>query len=647
LEAYTEAKSQNLLFETAEAAKSLAYVYNMAENNQKTLKYALEASDAYRKLGMENEVIQLFYEIALVQYRLKNYKLALEYFQKLEYKQIDSLGKQEQINYFNAIALCHKKLQNYPKAFECLEKSLQVAKKYQRNDWVGILLGNKGDVFFEQGNIDSARYYWQIDIDSSKKYNLNTNVAVTLSFFGKSYQDEGNYLLAYQYYKQAQSYLLDTSLPEYEVKYKVYKGLADVLGHLDSFKLAYQYEKKAHQLDDSIQKSLQITQTKQVELDFLLRSKEKDLLEAKKNNDRRVLVAQVGIVALLIGILVLFYLLKKQQKLRTLIESQSRSILEKNEEITRQNEALIEKQEEILQQKEVILEKNKEQEELIRRLKNKDEFLSQAIDKLIAEEVLVQEKKKELEYYSQNLEKEVTIRTHEISQKNKELVNTINQLEQFSYVLAHNLRAPVARLQGLLMCLDMKNLGNPQNLQILHFLNQSAYELDDVIKDLNKVLEIKKGVEEIYEKVDLKKKIEKHRVILYEAKAELHVDLQVRYVYAVKAYAHSILYNLISNAIKYKHPNRQLVVGIRTYQDENNVYLEVEDNGIGIDLEKHQDKLFGIYKRFHTTVEGKGIGLHIVKLQVEAMGGKIEVESNVGEGTKFKMIFKKPEGVVI
>jgi tetratricopeptide (TPR) repeat protein len=134
LEAYTEAKSQNLLFETAEAAKSLAYVYNMAENNQKTLKYALEASDAYRKLGMENEVIQLFYEIALVQYRLKNYKLALEYFQKLEYKQIDSLGKQEQINYFNAIALCHKKLQNYPKAFECLEKSLQVAKKYQRND---------------------------------------------------------------------------------------------------------------------------------------------------------------------------------------------------------------------------------------------------------------------------------------------------------------------------------------------------------------------------------------------------------------------------------------------------------------------------------------------------------------------------------
>jgi len=98
-------------------------------------------------------------------------------------------------------------------------------------------------------------------------------------------------------------------------------------------------------------------------------------------------------------------------------------------------------------------------------------------------------------------------------------------------------------------------------------------------------------------------------------------------VYAIKAYVNSILYNLISNAIKYKNPDRKLVVTIRSYQDDDLLYLEVEDNGIGIDLENHQHKIFGIYKRFHATIEGKGLGLHIVKLQVEAMGGKIEVSS--------------------
>lgn len=647
LEAYTEAKSQSLLFETAEAAKALAYVYNMAENNQKTLKYALEASDTYQKLGMENEVIQLFYEIALVQYRLKNYKLALEYFQKLENKQIDSLGKQEQINYFNTIALCHKKLQNYPKAFEYLEKSLQVAKKYQRNEWVGILLGNKGDVFFEQKQMDLARYYWKMDLDSCKKYDISENVVATLNFFGKSYEAEGKFLKAYQYYKEAEKYLIRAVKPEYLNKHETYKGLANALWNLDSLRQAYRYEKMATAAADSLQKSLQANQSLQIHFDFWLNNKEHALLFEQKSNERKILAAKIGIALLLIGVIVLAYFLQKQYKLSKLIKKQKMSIEEKSEEIARQNEELMEKQEEILQQKEIIIQKSEEQEQLINRLKHNDEFLSEAIDKLIADEVLIQEKNKELEHYSKNLEQEVATRTHEISQKNKELVNTINQLEQFSYVLAHNLRAPVARLLGLLTILDRDNLSAPQNVQILNFLDQSAHELDTIIKDLNKLLDIKKGAKEIYEKVDLKKKIEKQRAILYEANAEIHIDLQVRYVYAVKAYVESILYNLVSNAIKYKHPDRQLVIKLKTYQDDTHLYLEVEDNGIGIDLEKHRDKLFGIYKRFHTTVEGKGIGLHIVKLQVEAMGGKIEAESKVGEGTKFKMTFKKPEGIVI
>jgi len=365
-----------------------------------------------------------------------------------------------------------------------------------------------------------------------------------------------------------------------------------------------------------------------------------------KNNEKTILFAKIGITLLVFVVGLLAYFLWKQYKLNRLIKAQQRSLERVGEEIIRQNVELIEKQEEILQQKKVIIQNNEEQEQLIKRLKRNDEFLSEVVDKLIANEALIQEKNKELDDHSKNLEQEVEIRTKEISQKNKELVQSINQLEQFSYVLAHNVRAPIARLQGLIICLDLANLSNPQNIQVLQFINRSAYELDTVIKDLNKVLEIKNGIDEIYEKIDLKKQIEKQRAVLFEANAELHIDLQVRFVYAVNAYVHSILHNLISNAIKYKHSNRTLVLHIRTYQDDTFLYMEVKDNGIGIDLEKYQDKIFGIYKRFHNGIEGKGLGLHIVKLQVEAMGGKIEIESKVNEGTKFKMTFKKPSNIV-
>ncbi|GAB4131766.1 MAG: hypothetical protein OHK0045_15180 [Raineya sp.] len=645
LEAYLAAKSQNLIFETAEAAKSMAYVYNMAENNQKTLQYALEASQAYQKLQMENEAVQLYYEISLVQYRLQNYQLALNYFLQLNEEQVNSLGKQEQINYFNAIGLCYKKLKDYPLAFAYLQKSLEKAKKHHRYEWVGIILGNKGDVFFEQGQIDSARHYWQIDLDISKKYEVVENLVATLNYFAKSYEEQGDYLKALQYYKEAFFYLKKTQKPEYSNKFNTFRGLSNTLWHLDSFQLAYDYERKANAVAESLQKSMQTNQTLQIQFDHWLSSKEQAQIFAKKNDARNVLITKIGISLLLLGVFTLSYFLWKQYKLNALIKKQKADIEEKKEEIARQNEELLEKQEEILQQKEVILKKSEEQEQLIKRLKHNDEFLNDALNKLIADEALIQEKNKKLEYYSKNLEQEVEIRTQEISQKNKELVQSLNQLEQFSYVLAHNVRAPVARLLGLISCLNISNPNDTQNAQILQFISQSAQELDAIIKDLNKVLEIKKGINEIYEKVDLDRKIEKQRAMLFDVQAELHKDLQVRYVYAVKAYTESILYNLISNAIKYKHPNRQLVVHIKTYQDDTHLYLEVQDNGIGIDLEKYKDKIFGIYKRFHTDIEGKGLGLHIVKLQVEAMGGKIEVESEVDKGTKFKMIFKKPSNI--
>jgi len=105
-------------------------------------------------------------------------------------------------------------------------------------------------------------------------------------------------------------------------------------------------------------------------------------------------------------------------------------------------------------------------------------------------------------------------------------------------------------------------------------------------------------------------------------------------------YLESILLNLVSNAIRYSNPDRKPVISI-TWSEENNIKtLQISDNGIGIDLEKYGDKIFGMYKTFSNNIDSRGIGLFITKNQIDAMGGNISVESEPNVGTTFKIYIK-------
>ena len=98
--------------------------------------------------------------------------------------------------------------------------------------------------------------------------------------------------------------------------------------------------------------------------------------------------------------------------------------------------------------------------------------------------------------------------------------------------------------------------------------------------------------------------------------------------------------NLLSNALRYSYPGRNPIITLTCTKEDNHQVLRVSDNGIGIDLSKHGDKLFGIYQTFNGNADARGFGLFISKNQIEAMGGKIEVESEIGKGTTFKIYFK-------
>jgi signal transduction histidine kinase len=258
---------------------------------------------------------------------------------------------------------------------------------------------------------------------------------------------------------------------------------------------------------------------------------------------------------------------------------------------------------------------------------------------------IIEEQSAEIQAMNSHLIQEVSNRTHELQHANKELIDQNNQLEQYAFIAAHNLRAPLARILGLT---NLIKISHTEEDRIAAFdkLIASTEDLDRVIRDLNTILNIKKHTSNLTE-VDLHESfVRVHRMLekeIEETHTRLEVDFsQVRTVFAVAPYVESIFYNLISNAIKYRNPERIPVIRIQTSSENGFVKMSVEDNGLGIDLQKFKSSVFGLYKRFHLHMEGKGLGLYLVKTQIEAVGGKIEIESEPYKGTTFRVYFKQP-----
>lgn len=232
--------------------------------------------------------------------------------------------------------------------------------------------------------------------------------------------------------------------------------------------------------------------------------------------------------------------------------------------------------------------------------------------------------------------------THELENANKELIEQKDQLEQYSFIVAHNLRAPLTQILGLVKLIQLSPSQTDKD-EAMNRLVVSANDLGHVIKDLNTILEIKRQTKNLTE-INLEETLLRTQAMLEEdirdSQVEIQSELQVTTIVSVAPYIESIFYNLISNSIKYKDAERKLKIIIRSILDGNQVCLSFSDNGLGIDLERFKKNIFGLYKRFHLHVEGKGLGLYLVRTQVEAMGGKIEIESSPGHGTTFLIHLK-------
>jgi signal transduction histidine kinase len=230
-----------------------------------------------------------------------------------------------------------------------------------------------------------------------------------------------------------------------------------------------------------------------------------------------------------------------------------------------------------------------------------------------------------------------------IGSADSEMVNNLlrrnRDLEQFANIVSHNIRAPLANIMGLNKLLNLK-LSDTDKETALKGIRVSAEKLEGVIKDLNDVLAVRRTDLSNEVNVNLLKLVDDIRLSLGDtlnlSQATIICDFEeVPEVRAVKSYLQSIFYNMITNAIKYARPGVPPVVRIHSFKKDSRISISFSDNGTGIDLTRHGANLFGLYKRFNDRVEGKGLGLYMVKTQVEAMQGTIEAESIPGEGTTF------------
>ncbi len=292
---------------------------------------------------------------------------------------------------------------------------------------------------------------------------------------------------------------------------------------------------------------------------------------------------------------------------------------------------------------------------MLEQIENRDEalkdFNKNLEDTVIERTAELLEAETQLLKLNGELEERVLERTNELQEsqvlllaKNDELERTNVDLDNFVYRASHDLKAPISNIEGLTLLLQgqLEDRLEPDEKKLLDMIELSLNKLKTTIIDLTEISKVQKDQEFLEESISfdeiVKEVTDDLWQLIAEAGAEINTNFQVPNIMYAYTNLRSILYNLISNAIKYKHPDRLPEIYITSTLHDGRVVLSVTDNGLGISHADY-DKIFTMFKRLHAHVEGSGIGLYITRRIVENCRGKITVESEPGLGTTFKVFF--------
>lgn len=307
-------------------------------------------------------------------------------------------------------------------------------------------------------------------------------------------------------------------------------------------------------------------------------------------------------------------------------------------QLSEKQERLVEKNKELSHMNAFINEQNSE-------MNAQSEKLMENHEALLKAHTIIEQQKIQLEKQNCTLEALVQEKTKKLSMVNEELVIRNNELRQFSHTLSHNLKSPVATFQGLLSLIDLSNL-NDSNKELLRYLNESVNKMQGVFSDMNKMLEIRNKLYNSVEEVNLQKLMDGLHNYFYNELSANNIRFEYNFngsksIRTNEKQINSILYQLISNAIKFRSEKRTPEVCVQF--KENGAYhsFVVKDNGVGIHMNKYADKIFYPYQQFHNQSSGKGLGLYLVKLQTESLGGQVILKSEPDNYTEVEVKLRK------
>lgn len=271
-------------------------------------------------------------------------------------------------------------------------------------------------------------------------------------------------------------------------------------------------------------------------------------------------------------------------------------------------------------------------------------------------QLLIQERRllqvnNELEERVKKRTEEIQNKNEELENKNRELLTVNNDLDNFIYTASHDLKAPIANIEGLLMALFEDHDVQDEGFQeIKKLIVSSIGKFKATLNDLTEISKIQKENFDDIEMVSFEELIEEVKMNiqkeLEKSNAKISTTLKIPQLRFSRKNLRSIVYNLVSNAVKYRSPDRTPDIKIATQHSGGYTVLSVSDNGLGINP-AYQNKLFGMFKRLHQHVEGSGIGLYIVKRIIENNSGRIEVKSTLDKGTTFEVYFKNAKEEVL
>jgi signal transduction histidine kinase len=526
-----------------------------------------------------------------------NYKKALE----LGKKGIEILRKVPEKLYLlhalHRMGTLYSDQSQFEKALSLYQEGLALAKEIKASNQISLYYFQIANVYFKQKEYKESLMYLEEGLSISEKNKNLIQQSRILNLIGTIYLREDDTKTSLQYFYKALPLAKQAdAVPDIKNSYWGLYENHKKLGKIDS---ALVYLEYATSLKDSLYNAEKDRMVNFFQVDAEIEKQKIELEKKQVEIENRTLLLYLGgvfiaFIALIAGILL--YNNHKQKKANSLL-------LKQKEQIEKQNMNLQILNEEIVQQKE------------------------------------------EIATFNNQLEKIVQDRTYQLQITVDNLSRQNQDLAQFSYIVSHNLRSPVARILGLINIFNENKYEDEFNKQIIAHLKQTTTELDTVIKDLTQIIAIRNSLDKTKEKVNLYEVLHLTQEVLKDeiqkTNAEIISNFQIiDYIYSIKSYVQSIIYNLLSNAIKYRSEKRNLLIILKTELIDNFVCLSVQDNGLGMDLSKTDAyKVFGLYQRLHDHVEGKGMGLFLVKTQIESLGGKVEIESQLDIGTTFKVYF--------